>query len=113
MSHLEEDKAEDIAVIDLKGKTSFADMMIVADGRSARHVSALADNLAKALKDIGSEYISLEGTETCDWVLLDLGDIVVHLFRPGVREVYNLEKMWEIAPQDSQLSEAHLSPTPA
>lgn len=105
---LEDDKAEQISVVDLQGKTSFADMMIIADGRSARHVNALADSLVDALKEIDNPHISLEGTETCDWVLLDAGDIVVHLFRPGVRDVYNLEKMWSIAPQDAPLTEPHL-----
>lgn len=101
---LEEDKAEGISVIDLKGKTSFADMMILADGRSARHVASIADSLVDLLKDIDSPHISLEGTETCDWVLLDTGDIVVHLFRPGVRDIYNLEKMWAVAPLDSDIT---------
>ncbi len=103
---LEEDKAEEISVIDLQGKTSFADSMIVADGRSARHVASIADSLMDALKDIGNPHISIEGTETCDWVLLDAGDIVVHLFRPGVREIYNLEKMWAIAPVDNPVETA-------
>ncbi len=105
---LEEDKAEGISVIDLKGKTSFADMMVLADGRSARHVASIADSIVDMLKEINSPHISIEGTETCDWVLLDTGDIVVHLFRPGVREVYNLEKMWAIAPMDAPLTDTHL-----
>jgi ribosome-associated protein len=105
---LEEDKAEQISVIDLKGKTSFADMMIIADGRSARHVASLSDSLIDVLKDIGNPHISIEGKETCDWVLLDAGDIVVHLFRPGVREIYNLEKMWAVAPMDSPLTDTQL-----
>ena len=105
---LEEDKADEIAIIDLEGKTSFADRMIIADGRSVRHVSSVADSLVKELKELGLDYISLEGTETCDWVLIDAGDIVVHLFRPGVREIYNLEKMWAIAPRDTQISDGQL-----
>jgi ribosome-associated protein len=97
---LEDDKAEQIAIIDLKGKTSFADMMIIADGRSNRHVSSMADSLSKTLKEHGIDYLSVEGLESCDWVLIDAGDIVVHLFKPGVREIYNLEKMWAVAIPD-------------
>jgi ribosome-associated protein len=94
---LEDDKAENIAVIDLKGKTSFADMMVIADGRSNRHVASMADHLSKTLKQNSGCGIAVEGLESCDWVLIDAGDIVIHLFRPGVREIYNLEKMWAVA----------------
>ncbi|GEO82362.1 ribosome silencing factor [Pararhodospirillum oryzae] len=92
---LDEQKAESITVIDLAGKSSFADAMIVASGRSARHVGAMADHLAERLKAEGCP-VSIEGLPQCDWVLLDAGDLIVHLFRPEVRAFYNLEKMWGV-----------------
>ncbi len=91
---LDDDKAENIVTIDLAGKSSFADYMIVATGRSQRHVSTLADKLATRLKEEGAAPLSVEGKEAGDWVLVDCGDIIVHLFRPEIREMYNLEKMW-------------------
>ncbi|HML93233.1 ribosome silencing factor [Methyloceanibacter sp.] len=87
-------KAEDVAVIDLKGKTSIGDYMVVASGRSQRHVGAVADHLIKALKDEGYGRARVEGLPQGDWVLIDAGEVIVHLFRPEVREFYNLEKMW-------------------
>ena len=93
---LDDDKAEDIVAIDLKGKCSFADSMIVATGRSQRHVGSLAKKLQDKLRDIGLPALSVEGTETCDWVLIDAGDVIVHLFRPETRDFYNIEKMWAI-----------------
>jgi ribosome-associated protein len=87
-------KAEDVAVIDLKGKTSIGDSMIIASGRSQRHVGAVADHLIKRLKDEGFGRARVEGLPQCDWVLIDAGDVIVHVFRPEVREFYNLEKMW-------------------
>ncbi len=71
--------------------------MIVASGRSQRHVSSIADHPVEKLKEAGHGHISVEGKEQCDWVLIDAGDIIVHVFRPEVREVYNLEKMWAVA----------------
>ena len=94
---LDDDKAEDIVVIDLHGKSSFADFMVVASGRSARQVGAMADHLAVKLKQQGIGHIGVEGAQAGDWVLIDGGDVVVHLFRPEVRRFYNLEKMWGIA----------------
>lgn len=94
---MDEDKAEEITVIDLAGKSSIADFMVVATGRSQRHVASLADKLQDKLEEHGVLDIAIEGKDSCDWVLLDAGDIIVHLFRPGVRELYNLEKMWAIA----------------
>ncbi|MEZ5923698.1 MAG: ribosome silencing factor [Hyphomicrobiaceae bacterium] len=91
---LENAKAEDIVSIDLIGKSSIADTMIIASGRSQRHVGAIADQLQKALKEKGYARVKVEGMPTCDWVLLDVGDVVVHVFRPEVRDFYNLEKMW-------------------
>lgn len=94
ISSLEDDKAEDITVINLEGKSSLADIMIIASGRSARHVAAIADHLAQTVKDATGRPIKLEGLPNADWVLLDVGDIIVHLFRPEVRAFYNLEKIW-------------------
>ncbi|WP_425280795.1 ribosome silencing factor [Lutibaculum baratangense] len=91
---LDDGKAEDVVSIDLSGKSALADTMIVASGRSDRHVGAVADRVIRALKDGGFGRASVEGLETCDWVLIDAGDVVVHLFRPEVRAFYNLEKMW-------------------
>ena len=98
---LDDNKAEEIVVIDLAGKSSFADAMVVASGRSARHVVALAEHVATALRDAGLPSPPIEGKETGDWVLLDAGDIIVHLFRPEIRQFYNLEKMWS-APSASE-----------
>ncbi|WP_300391919.1 ribosome silencing factor [Henriciella sp.] len=91
---LEDDKAEDIIVIDLEGKSSLADIMVIASGRSARHVASIADHLAQTVKDATGRSVRLEGMPNADWVLLDMGDIIVHLFRPEVRAFYNLEKIW-------------------
>jgi ribosome-associated protein len=98
MARLDDDKAQDIVLIDLKDKSSVADAMIVASGRSARHVGALADHLVRALKDVGAGKARVEGLPHCDWVLIDAGDVIVHLFRPEVRAFYNLEKIWSVEP---------------
>ncbi len=94
---LDEAKAEDIVTIDLKGKSSLGDYMVIATGRSDRHVGAVAEQLRKHLKENGVEGVRVEGLETCDWVLIDAGDILVHVFRDEVRDFYNLEKMWSAA----------------
>ncbi|MEM6833440.1 MAG: ribosome silencing factor [Pseudomonadota bacterium] len=94
LAGLEDGKAEDILTIDLKGKSSFADAMIIASGRSNRQVAALADRLTRDAKDIGLGRLSVEGLPQADWVLIDFGELIVHLFRPEVRTFYNLEKMW-------------------
>lgn len=91
---LEEDKAEDLVIIDLEGKSSIADQMIIASGRSQRHVAAIADHVVRRLKDEGRTGTRIEGMPNADWVLIDTGDIVIHLFRPEVREFYNLERIW-------------------
>lgn len=91
---LDEAKAEDIVTIDIRGKSSMGDFMVIASGRSDRHVGAIADQLQKWLREDGHTGIRVEGQPQCDWVLIDTGDIIVHLFRPEVREFYNLEKMW-------------------
>ena len=91
---LDDAKAEEVVAIDLKGKSSIGDFMVVASGRSDRHVGAIAEQLQKKIKETGRARVRVEGVETCDWVLIDAGDIIVHVFRPEVREFYNLEKMW-------------------
>jgi ribosome-associated protein len=96
LAKLDEDKAQDIVLIDLKGKSPMADTMIVASGRSHRHVGALADHLLRTLKDHGLGRAKVEGLPHCDWVLIDAGDVIVHLFRPEVRVFYNIEKIWAV-----------------
>ena len=91
---LDDNKAEDVVVIDLEGKTSIANQMVVASGTSNRHVASMADKLMEALKKAGFK-ATIEGEDKADWVLIDAFDVIVHLFRPEVREFYNLEKMWQ------------------
>jgi ribosome-associated protein len=91
---LDDDKAENIVSIDLRGKSNIADYMVIASGRSSRQLAAMAQHLDEKLHKLGIKGIAVEGKTQGDWVLLDGGDIVVHLFRPEVREFYNLEKMW-------------------
>ncbi len=94
INSLQDDKAEDIIQINLAGKTSIADSMIIASGRSTRQVSAIADHLYRKLKHATGDGCKLEGMEKADWVLLDAGNVIIHVFRPEVRSFYNLEKMW-------------------
>jgi ribosome-associated protein len=94
MEWLDEAKAEEIILIDLAGKSSIGDYMIIASGRSDRHVGAIGDQVQRKLKEGGVGRVRMEGIETCDWVLIDTGDIIVHIFRPEVRDFYKLEKMW-------------------
>ncbi len=94
LASLENSKAEDVVAIDLEGKTTLADIMIIASGRSNVHVGAIADHVAKACKAAGYPAPRIEGIPNCDWVLLDAGDAIVHIFKPDVRQFYNLEKMW-------------------
>ena len=91
---LQDGKAEDLVIIDLHGKTTIADHMVIASGRSARQVTALAERLISALHQPGKPRVVAEGMRHGDWVLIDAGDVIVHLFRPEVRHFYNLEKMW-------------------
>jgi len=91
---LDDAKAENVVTIDLRGRSSIGDFMLVATGRSDRHVGAVAEQVQRKLKEHGHGKVRIEGLEACDWVLLDAGDIIVHVFRPEVREFYNLEKMW-------------------
>lgn len=97
LASLEDDKAEDIVTIPLAGKSEMADHMVVATGRSSRQVAAISENLADRLKHDRGLSVRSEGKELGDWVLLDAGDVIVHVFRPEVREFYQIEKMW--APQ--------------
>ena len=98
LAKLEDDQAQDIVSIDLRGKSPVADAMIIASGRSHRHVGAIADHLLRALKDAGCGKARVEGLPHCDWVLIDAGDVIVHLFRPEVRSFYNIEKIWSVEP---------------
>ena len=98
LNRLDDEKAQDIVFIDLKDKSSFADGLVIASGRSHRHVGAMADHLLRALKDAGRGRAKVEGLPHCDWVLIDAGDVIVHLFRPEVRSFYNIEKIWSVEP---------------
>jgi len=91
---LTDDKAEEVVEIDLRGKTEMADYMVIASGRSTRQVSAMSEKLVDRLKQVFGLISRVEGKDTGDWVLIDAGDVIVHIFRPEVREFYQLEKMW-------------------
>jgi ribosome-associated protein len=91
---LEDAKAEEIVILELAGKTTLADRMIIASGRSSTHVGAIAGRVLKACREAGFPAPKVEGLPVCDWVLLDARDAIVHIFRPDVRQFYNLEKMW-------------------
>jgi ribosome-associated protein len=92
---LDDAKAEEVVAVDSTGKSSLADHMVVASGRSQRHVGAVADQMINALREAGYGKPRVEGLPHCDWVLVDAGDVIVHIFRPEVREFYNIEKMWQ------------------
>jgi ribosome-associated protein len=94
LDQLDEDQAQDVVSIPLEGKSSIADHMVIASGRSTRQVAAIATKLAERLKKEGHGTPRVEGLPAADWVLIDAGDVVVHLFRPEVRSFYNLERMW-------------------
>ena len=94
---LEKFKAQDIIKIDLSGKTSIADFMLIASGTSSRQIRAMAENTVTMIKKNAKVSVNVEGLSQGDWVLIDSGDIIIHLFRPEVREFYNLEKMWQIS----------------
>lgn len=96
LARLDDDQAQDVVFIDLKGKSAVADALVVASGRSHRHVGAMADHLLRALKDMGYGKARVEGMPHCDWVLIDTGDVIIHLFRPEVRSFYNIEKIWSV-----------------
>jgi ribosome-associated protein len=94
LASLDDDKAEDVVTISLAGKSSVADHLIVATGRSTRQVATMAQHLRDKLKAAGKKPPAVEGLQQADWVLVDAGDVVAHLFRPEIRSIYNLEKMW-------------------
>ena len=94
LTALDDSKAEEIVSIDLAGKTAIADTMFIATGRSNTHVGSIADRVLKACKAAGVTAPRIEGLPHCDWVLVDAGDVIIHVFRPEVRQFYNLEKMW-------------------
>jgi ribosome-associated protein len=94
LARLDDMKAEDTVTIDLRGKSTIADYMIVTTGRANRHVGAIAENVVKELGQAGLKGVHVEGLPNCDWVLIDTGDVIVHVFRPEVRSFYSLEKMW-------------------
>jgi ribosome-associated protein len=94
LARLDDMKAEDTLTIDLIGKSSIADAMVVTSGRSSRHVGAVADHVLKDLAKAGVPNVRVEGMPHCDWVLIDAGDVIVHVFQPEVRAFYSLEKMW-------------------
>ena len=94
LTSLDDDQAQEVVSIPLEGKSSIADHMVVASGRSTRQVAAMAQKLAERIKKAGMGPVRLEGLPAADWVLIDAGDVVVHLFRPEVRSFYNLERMW-------------------
>ena len=98
LARLDDDQAQDVVTIDLDGLSPLADAIVIASGRSARHVSAIADHLLRALKDGGHGRAAVEGLPQADWVLIDAGDVIVHLFRPEVRAFYNIEKIWSVEP---------------
>jgi len=114
---LDENSAQDVIEIDIRGKSSIADYLLVASGRSNRHVSALSDYVQRALKERGLKDLGVEGQRAADWVLIDAGDVILHIFRPEVRVFYNLEKIWSVplpeglqnvaeqAPDDTPVSE--------
>ena len=95
LTSLKNDKAEDIVQIDLRGKSSIGDYMIIASGRSSRQVTAISEKLVDNIKKDFGRSSKVEGKNAGDWVLIDTGDVIVHVFRPEVREFYQLEKMWQ------------------
>jgi ribosome-associated protein len=106
LSELDDDKAENIVTISLVGKSDIADAMVVASGRSQRHVGAIADQVMRRLKAAGFSRARIEGAGACDWVLIDAEDVIVHLFRPEVRDFYNIERVWSEAAHTPAKSDA-------
>lgn len=102
LSRLDDMKAEETITIDLHGKSAYSDYMVITTGRSNRHVGSIAENVAKGLKEAGIKKVHIEGLPNCDWVLIDSGDVIVHVFRPEVREFYNLERLWTQGPKPAK-----------
>jgi len=101
VASLDDDKAENIVALDIAGRTAMADWMVIASGRSTRQVAAMADHLLEKLKAAGHRAVS-EGKSVGDWVLVDAGDVIVHVFRPEIRELYQLERMWSFPDDDAE-----------
>jgi len=110
LATLEENSAQDTITIDISEKSSVADFMIVSSGRSNRHVNALADYVMRALKAEGLKDLGIEGLDASDWVLIDAGDVILHIFRPEVRAFYNLEKIWSVPLPESLQSASEFEP---
>ena len=105
LARLDDMKAEETVTIDLRGKSAFSDYLVVTTGRSNRHVGAVAENVAKGLKEAGQKKLHVEGMTNCDWVLIDTGEVILHVFRPEVREFYNIERLWaQPGPDESRVS---------
>ena len=104
LSQLDDDQAQEVVSIPLAGKSSVADHMVIASGRSTRQVAAMAQKLAEKVKQAGHGPVKIEGLPAADWVLIDAGDVVVHLFRPEVRSFYNLERMWSFESGEAVVS---------
>ncbi|MEL6238958.1 MAG: ribosome silencing factor [Pseudomonadota bacterium] len=104
LAQLDDDQAMEVVSIPLEGKSSVADFMVIASGRSTRQVAAMAQKLAERVKQDGYGPARVEGLPAADWVLIDAGDVVVHLFRPEVRSFYNLERMWSFEGGEAQAS---------
>ncbi|HTV85726.1 MAG TPA: ribosome silencing factor [Dyella sp.] len=99
---LEDLKAKDIREIDVRGKTSIADLLVIASGTSARHVKSIADEVVKFAKKAGVMPLGVEGEQEAEWVLVDLGDVIVHVMLPRIREFYGLERLWTVADRDER-----------
>lgn len=109
LTSLDDDKAEDVVSIDLRGRSSMADHMVIASGRNARQVAAMAEKLADRVKQMTGRPVRVEGKEQGDWVLIDTDDVIVHIFRPEVRDFYQLEKMWMPADALAELRQSAAS----
>jgi ribosome-associated protein len=101
LKSLDSDKGQNIEVIDLSGHSALADYIIIVSGTSSRHITSMADKLCERLDAFGTGDIRIEGKAQADWVVVDAGDIIIHLFRPEVREFYNIEKMWQVENKDT------------
>ncbi|MGI9363140.1 MAG: ribosome silencing factor [Parasphingorhabdus sp.] len=105
MKSLDDDQAQNIVSIPLEGKSNIADYMVIAEGRSTRQVASMAQKMAEHIKQAGGE-ARIEGLANADWVLIDAGDVIVHIFRPEVRSFYNLERMWAVGEEEEAEAEA-------
>ena len=106
---LEELKAKDVREIDVRGKTSIADLLVIASGTSARHVKSIADEVVKFAKKAGVMPLGVEGEQEAEWVLVDLGDVIVHVMLPRIREFYGLERLWTVGDHEREIDEAQAS----